>query len=228
MALNQRLQDIRLIAFDLDGTLVADTVFIWTTLHEHFGSDPVLRKQASSDFFAGRITYAQWFETDLKLLSERGATREGFLSALEKLSEIAGASETLLTLCSRGYKLAVISGSIDLVVERFFGHIPFAHVLINRIHFDAQGRPCSGVPTDYDLDGKADGLCEIARREGLAVAQCAFVGDNVNDLSIMRKAGVSFGFNIKSPEVVKAVDVVIEKPDLRELLPYFPGFSRKI
>ena len=228
MALSERLQDIRLVAFDLDGTLVTDTVFVWTTLHEHFGCDPLRRKQAHDDFFEGRITYARWFETDLALLRERNATRAGFLEALSKLRESPGATETLLLLRQRGYKLAVISGSIDLVIERFFGHIPFDHVLINQVHFDALGHPVSGIPTEYDLEGKALGLGEVARREGLLVSQCAFVGDNTNDLAVMRQAGVSFGFNIKSPEVEKAVDVVIAKPDLREILPFFPGIAPKI
>ncbi len=29
----------KLVCFDLDGTIVDDTVFIWQTLHEHFKTD---------------------------------------------------------------------------------------------------------------------------------------------------------------------------------------------
>jgi phosphoserine phosphatase len=117
----------------------------------------------------------------------------------------------------------LISGSLDLVLDHFFPDHPFDHVLINRLHFDPRGKITGGVPTPYDLEAKVAGLEELARREALTVAECAFVGDNVNDLAVMRAAGFSVGVNIKSPQVVQAVDLVVTQPDLRSILPFFPG-----
>jgi phosphoserine phosphatase len=216
-------ENIRMVCFDLDGTLIDKTVFIWSTLHEHFASDPQKRKQAADDYRSGRISYPDWFETDLELLKAGGADRNGIFKTLKSLKLTAGAKDCLSTLKDRGYKLGLISGSIDVVLEHFFPEKPFDHVLINRINFDQAGQIAGGTPTPYDLEGKADGLLELAKREGLTVEQCAFVGDNFNDLPVMKAAGFSIGVFVKDPQVIEAVDLHFQGGDLRDLLPHFPG-----
>lgn len=214
--------ETKLIAFDLDGTLVDRTVYIWQTLHDHFGCDVARREQAKEDFFAGRISYADWFAHDLVLLGERGATRQGMLDCFADLHPIDGAEEVLSTLAARGYRLAVISGSIDILLDHFFPAHPFHHVLINRLHFDVHGALTGGDATPYDIAGKAEGLRELARREGLDLSQCAFVGDNVNDLAVLDAAGFAIGMNIKHPDVAQASDMVLESAQIRRLLDIFP------
>jgi len=216
-------RDIRLICFDLDGTLIDNTIYIWSTLHEHFGSDASRRAKAAEDYRAGKTSYREWFLTDLELLRGCGADRAGMLEAFERLVPAPGAHETLAELGRRGYRLGLISGSLDLVLDHFFPRAPFAHVLINKIEFDSQGRISGGQHTAYDLGAKAAGLAEIAGREGISLAECAFVGDNVNDLEVMQAAGFSLGVNIKNERVAEAADVVVAGNDLRKVLEYFPG-----
>ena len=214
---------IRLIAFDLDGTLIDRTVFIWSTLHEHFGSDPKRRQQARDDFFAGRISYADWYHNDLELLSERGATRDAILACFTGLDPAPGAMETLTTLARRGYRLGVISGSLDVLLDHFFPAHPFEHIMINRLRFDDQGNIAGGDHTPYDLDAKATGLIEMARRCNLTASQCAFIGDNFNDLEAMRTAAFSVGVNVKHPDVYDAATCTLGGSDLRQLLALFPS-----
>jgi 3-deoxy-D-manno-octulosonate 8-phosphate phosphatase KdsC-like HAD superfamily phosphatase len=57
----------------------------------------------------------------------------------------------------------------------------------------------------------------------VALSQCAFVGDNVNDLQVMKAAGFAVGVNIKHPDVEQAVDHVVSGSDLKSLLDLFPG-----
>jgi len=204
-----------LVCFDVDGTLVDDTIFIWQTLHDHFATDPILRKQAHDDFFAKRITYADWFHWDLKLLSEAGATEAGIREVLAMLRPIPGVKEALLDLHSRGHMLAIISGSLDIVVDYLFADIPFRHVLVNHIAFDADGRIAGGTPTPYDLEGKAEGLRELCRREGIDPSRAAFVGDNSNDLWIAGAAGLAIAFNCKSDALREACSIEVREKDLR-------------
>lgn len=224
MALRKREVDpasIRLIAFDLDGTLVEGTIFVWKTLHEHFKTDAQRRQKAADDFHGGRISYSDWFETDLELLEARGADRASILAVFDGLRPAPGARETLAELRRRKFRLGLISGSLDILLERFFPGA-FDHVLINRIAFDALGRIQGGIPTPYDLEGKADGLSELARREGLTAGECAFVGDNLNDLAVLRAAGLAIGVNLKHPDVASACDLVLRDGDLSALLAVFP------
>jgi phosphoserine phosphatase len=215
----------RLVCFDLDGTLIDDTVFIWDTLHDHFFTDRRARRLAKKRFFAGEITYRDWFEHDLALLRGRGADRAGIDAALDAIRVMPGARETLQALKARGYRLAVISGSLDVVLERFFPEAPFDHVLINRLEFDDRGRIAGGEPTPYDLERKAEGLIECCRREGIDRSRSVFVGDNFNDVAAARCAGFAVAFNNKSAELAAAADLVIETRDLRDLLPLLPGLG---
>ena len=207
-----------LVCFDLDGTLVDDTIFIWTTFHEHFGSDRERRVRAREDFFGGRISYREWFETDLELLDAAGANRASMKEVISGLPVMPGAREVLAELRRQGCKVAIISGSVDLVVETLFPDIHFDALLINRLRFDSGGRLVGGVHTPFDLERKADGLLELARREGLDPSRVAFIGDNSNDVDVARAAGKSIAFNCKSDELRKVADVEVVEHDLRSIL----------
>lgn len=214
---------IKMVVFDLDGTLIEGTVFIWQTLHEWFGSDTERRRMAAAAFRAGRISYRQWFEEDLNLLKLAGADRQGILRALSSLRPAAGSQETLEELRRRRFRLAVLSGSLDIALQHFFPPRLFDHVLINRIFFDAQGRISGGEPTAYDLELKAAGLKHLAEREGLSLAECAFVGDNTNDLEAMRAAGLSVAIDAKDPKVAEAADFSLDRGKISHILSLLGG-----
>jgi phosphoserine phosphatase len=212
-----RQLDYPLVCFDLDGTLVDDTIYIWKTLHETFRTNRVCREAAYRDFFAGRISYRRWFEHDLELLKAAGADRERIREVLSRLKPMPGAEEILWELKGRGHKLAVISGSLDIVVDHLFDKAVFDHVLVNRLRFDESGAISGGDPTPYDLDGKADGLKELARRENLALRQTAFVGDNDNDIWVAKSAGLAIAFNCKSDALRSICHTEVTVKDLRAI-----------
>jgi len=217
------IADIRLVAFDLDGTLIEGTVFIWQTLHQAFSTDALARRQAAEDFRAGRIDYRQWFEEDLRLLKQAGADRRGMERVLAGLRPAQGGRRVLQELRRRGYRLAVISGSLDLALNYFYSEELFDHVLINRVFFDEKGHIRGGRHTPYDLDRKAEGLRLLAHKEGISTAQCAFVGDNVNDLEVMRIAGLAVAIDPKRPELLSFARLVLERGGLPRLLEIFPA-----
>lgn len=209
-----------LVAFDVDGTLVDDTVFVWETLHTHFGTDPVERADVAAAFFARRITYADWFEHDIRVLLARGADRASILGAISDMRPMAGAHETLRALSDTGAILAVISGSLDFVVETVFPEHPFADVLINHVEFDDAGRLVAWRPTPFDMNAKADGLRWLAAKYGIPLERCAFVGDHFNDVDVVRAAGLGIAFNCKSDALRAVADVCVPSRDLRDVLPY--------
>lgn len=207
-----------LVCFDLDGTLVDDTIYIWKTLHEAFDTEPVARQKAYDDFFGGVLSYRGWFEHDLMLLRRAGATKARIDELLTTLRPMEGAHEAIATLKARGHKVAIISGSLDIVVDHLFGAHLFDHILINKLHYTSDGLIDGGDPTPYDLQGKADGLRELARREGLCSEQVAFVGDNENDIWIAEAAGRAIAFNCKSDKLRQLCHVEVKPKDLRLVL----------
>jgi len=143
-----------------------------------------------------------------------------FLKALDENSLISGASEVLNELKSRGLKLAVISGSLSIVLERFIPDYKklFDDIYLSWIEFDDAGFISKAKPTEYDMEGKAEALRIIAGKEGIPLSECVFVGDYVNDMMVMQEAGLSIAFNCGHDEVKRIADVVVEKKDLREIL----------
>ncbi len=212
----------RLICFDLDGTLVDNTTFIWQTLHEYFGTDLKLRKEMAHNFLIGKITYSEWAGWEVNQWKKKGANKKRLRDAITSLSLMKGAYDTLHEIKKRGYTIAIISGSLNIVIEKLIPDFKeyFKYILINRLFFDDKGEITGSKFTEYDMEKKADGLNYIAKQEGILLSECMFIGDNFNDMEIAKEAGFSIAFNSKSDELNKIVDAVIEKKDLREILKY--------
>ncbi len=209
-----------LIAFDVDGTLVDDTVFIWKTLHDHFDTDPDRRRQAYADYFSGRITYSDWFFNDIALMRERGATRARIEEVVAGMRLTGGVPETLGALRKAGARLVIISGTLEVVVRQFELTPWFDEIYLNRFEYDDDGLLVGGTPTPYDVGEKATGLRHIAQANGVPMERTAFIGDNFNDVSIADAAGFSIAFNCKSDELAAVADLEIEGGDLRRILPH--------
>ena len=92
----------------------------------------------------------------------------------------------------------------------------------NKIWFDDHGHIAGWEATPYDNEGKAEGLERVAAEMGLTLADAAFVGDNINDLQVMARAGMAVAFNPKAPVVASAADHVL-RGDLRGLLDILQG-----
>jgi phosphoserine phosphatase len=65
---------------------------------------------------------------------------------------------------------------------------------------------------------KAESLIEWAKASGVENANTVAVGDGANDLDMLATAGLGVAFNAK-PIVREKAQIVIEKQDLRELIP---------
>lgn len=211
---------IRLVCFDVDGTLVGKTIFVWQTLHDFFRTDSKLRKRAYDDYFARRITYREWFDWDIRLLREKGLNQTRMMEAIAGLELMTGARETLGALRDAGFLLAVVSGSLNPVLSKFDLERCFDDILINKLTFDDSGELVGSEPTPFDLEKKADGLDYLMKKYHLKREETAFVGDNFNDVSIAGRAGLSFAFNSTCKDLIDIASVVVEGTDLRAILPH--------
>ena len=214
-----------LICFDVDGTLVTHPKekIVWEILNLRFTGDDTVNRSRFKQYKRGEISYADWVALDVGDWASAGATRSQILDAIGDLRLIGHARETLAELKRRGHKLAIISGTIDIVLQALFPEHPFDEVFTNKVFFDETGLLCGWEPTPYDVDGKARALREIAGRAGAPVERCAFVGDSFNDVDVARIAGLSIALNPKCDELIEVSDVVLRGESLEALLPYFPG-----
>jgi phosphoserine phosphatase len=215
---------IALIAFDVDGTLVdhPQGKVIWELLNRRFVGDDRMNHQRYRDYLAGVIDYPTWVALDVGGWIEAGATRHEIMKEVRALRPVDHATEVLHELRDRGYLLAVISGTLDVVLDEFFPEHPFCEVYTSGLVFDDAGRLTGWRATPFDMDGKARALDDLARRHGLPLSRCAFVGDNANDLGVARVAGFSVAFNAKCAELESIAHAVVRSPSLAPVAALFP------
>ena len=208
-----------LVVFDLDGTLVVHDGPVWRTLHGALGSDPERRREVVRQALAGEISYAEWFAADLAMLDAAGADRAALLAVVDTFQPAPGALALLARLRAAGVHTAILSGGVDLVVER---HLPgdlVDAVWVNQVHFDAAGRITGGTPTPYDREHKAAGVRELRERFGVPKDRVAFVGNGPNDVAAAHEAAFAIAWNDAPAELRAASDVYLPGPDLLSAAP---------
>ena len=163
----QRAYD--LICFDVDGTLVRHPTgkVIWEVLNERFMGDHTINIERHRWYNEGRISYEQWVELDVQGWITAGATRGDIVEAVREFEHFDGAHDTLWELKRRGARLAIISGTLDIVIDTLFPEHPFDDVYSNRLIF---GPSITEIPV-AQVYRAAHELIAISRTDSLFRAE---------------------------------------------------------
>lgn len=218
-------REVRLICFDVDGTLVHhdEDKTVWQVLNERFLDSLDANRSRFQAFREGRITYAEWVALDIGEWQRRGVRRAQLAEAIrESLAPVAGATAVIGELRRRGYRLAVVSGTIDLTLELLLPELEFDRVFTNQIFFDGDGAILGWRATPYDMEGKAEAVDTLTAEFGCSHLETAFIGDHWNDLPALVRVGFPIAFRPKEEQVRRVARVVLEGPSLEGLLDLFP------
>ncbi len=212
-----------LICFDVDGTLVEHPTgkVIWELLNLRYGGSEKLNDERYKNYLTGKITYDDWVALDVGGWMEKNATREEILEVVKEFQPNDGAVETVSELKNRGYRLSVVSGTLDIVVDTIFSDHPFDDVFTNRIFFDTDGRLIGWEATAFDIFGKPIALKELARKYDTTMERIAFIGDGENDVPLLGKVGLFVAFNPRSEELERRADRVIKQESMTRILEIF-------
>jgi len=217
-----RLQDFKLIAFDMDSTLIniecVDEI-----------ADAVGRKAevAAITEAAMRGEIADFKDS----LRRRVALLEGVTVAdmervyAERLRLNPGAAELVAACRAAGLKVLLVSGGFTFFAERVreLLQIDFVRANLLELRSGPQGGALTGrlLPQCWGdiCDGaeKRRTLLEVASLLGASPAQCIAVGDGANDLPMMQAAGLSVAYHAK-PVVRAQAQVAINAGGLERLL----------
>lgn len=212
-----------MICFDVDGTLVHHPtgMVIWEVLNLRFGGTVEQNHARYAMYRRGEIRYDEWVELDVEDWVAAGASRQTILESVREFELVKGACETVSELKARGYHLAVISGTLDIVLDTLFPDHPFDDVYTNRVFFDEAGNLCAWQATPFDGHGKPDALRVLCRKHNIDPARAAYIGDGENDVPLIGVPGYLIAFHPRSSALEAGADLVMRDPDLSRLLDIF-------
>ncbi len=205
---------IKLIAFDLDNVLIDGEAIdeIGKLMDVEAEISEITKKAMEGDLD---------FETALKerVALLKGASVEDIKDVVSKIPFMEGAEETIAELKKRGYKIATITGSFEIIANRMKDDLGLDYAFSNVLH-EKEGKLTGEVSGPLVKGSKAEVLKEIMEMEKIKAEESAAVGDGANDVSMLEEAGLGIAFNAK-PILKEKADVVVEKRDLKEVLEVF-------
>ncbi len=204
---------MKVVVFDMDGTLIAESS--WQLLHHHFHADEEGVRKNREAYFSGLIDYETWMEKDILLWNSPTADdiKEGFASfTLEPYADVV-----VEHLEAEGIIPCIISSGIDILAEMVGKTLGIESKLIFANEFTIINGNLKGI-CNVEPTRKDEIVNQISQELFVDLSEFAAVGDTASDVSLFRGVGLKFAYSPKDRLVAEAADFVIH--DLREILKF--------
>jgi phosphoserine phosphatase len=216
MPSGQKLQDYRLIVFDMDSTLI--TIECIDELADFAGKKAEVAAVTAAAM-QGELDYPESLRQRLRLLSGLDARMLARVYD-ERLRLSPGARELLEAARAAGLRTAILSGGFTYFTERLRIEMGFDYATSNELEI-AGGKITGRVLGDIiDAQAKARHLCRIKQEWGVAKEEVIAVGDGANDILMLAEAGLSVAYHAK-PATRARAKVALNACGLDGLLRFF-------
>jgi phosphoserine phosphatase len=206
----------RLVVLDVDSTLTRDE-----------GID-LLAGLVSADTAAevAAVTAAAMrgeldFEESLRkrVAALRGVSLEAVAAATSHVTLTDGAHDLVSTLHAHGHLVGAVSGGFHQMIDPLAEDLGLDFHRANTLEVGNGLLTGSLVGDIIDAQAKASTLVDWATSYSIDMANTVAIGDGGNDVEMLGQAGVGIAFMAK-PVAKAAADLVIDVPDLREVLAF--------
>jgi phosphoserine phosphatase len=213
---------LRLVALDMDGTLV-DVESSYAMVHGFFGerNDDGLRR-----FMANEIDDEEFVRSDIRIWwKHRPDLRiDEIEEILESAPIMPGAEQLIRGLRDQGVRTAIISGGIDVLAHRVARDLGIDLVLANGFRVDSDGRLTGEGIVRVPIHRKESVLATLQGQLGIDPAETASVGNSEIDVGLFRRSRVGVAFRPEDEEVRRAATAVVSEPDLGRVLDILRSF----
>ena len=189
-----RLADFRLLAIDMDSTLVT-----METLDEIADMAGLKAEVAAITEAAMRGEIKDFSESLTRRMALLKGVGEDLIERVyqERLHLSPGAEILLAAAKAAGLKTMLISGGFTHFTERLKARLGFDYAFANQ--FDIANQRLTGRVLGPIVDGafKARAVQQCCQDIGCPPSQAIAIGDGANDLGMMAVAGLSVGYHAK-------------------------------
>ena len=170
----------KLVAFDLDGTLLVGKSS-WWKLHEHFGTIE-LSLGNMKDYEQGKIANDEWMRRDIALWKPRPC-----ITTIEKIlldyTLAPNAEHVVKTLRGRKLHVAIVTTGIDILANSVASKLRVPNVVANGLVFDENRYLINRIVFNVDLFEKHKAFNRLVKKIGIPRSQCIAVGDTKYDVN---------------------------------------------
>ena len=229
-------KEIKLIGSDFDGTIIHDDATkygsSWEIILNNYLQDGEITKLADhylqllnkeKNISKREEIYEEWVREDtLKL---KGLDAFKFMNPDFPIPYMSGAELFFRSLNGNHYK-SIISGGINILVERVAQELGFDDHVSTILHVDENNKFTGAYTLSLKLHGKLGYLERLMEKLSaqqqtqIGYEQVCYIGDGVNDIDIAKKVyqneGITIIMNPKIEELKKYATIVVN--DFTELM----------
>lgn len=205
-----------LVVLDADSTLLQDEVIELIADETGRGAEVAAATEAA---MRGEVDFATSLRSRVHAL--RGVPVASLAGVRRRVRPTPGGAELIAHAHRRGGRVGVVSGGFHEILDPVAQELDVDMWQANRLAVAdgvLVGRIAGAI---VDATGKAEWLARWAHELGVAPRCTYAIGDGANDLRMLAEAALGIAFNAK-PVVRAAADVVVDRIDLREVIPLLP------
>lgn len=173
------------IVFDFDGTLTKDKInrTTWEKIWIELGYSEKECQELHRRFNKKEINHSEWCKITENKFKECNLHKQTLEDIAGKIKLIKGVRKTLKQLSHDGIKIYVVSGSIGIIIKNILGDMTqyIDEIKANYFKFNSAGYLVEIVGTQYDFEGKAYFIQQIASELKISPKDILFVGNSNND-----------------------------------------------
>jgi HAD superfamily phosphoserine phosphatase-like hydrolase len=210
---------LEVVGFDLDGTLLRGMTFSWTEVWGLLKYSKAVSQYGMRQFLTDKWSYQQWCEWAIEKFRDEGLKRSSIQGLAANVTVTNNLRPALERLRKAGFRLVLISGGIDVLLEATIPDAEelFDNIFINRLEFDDDDVISAVKATPYDFEGKVGALELAAGEAGCTIDEAVFVGDGFNDASVSKRAGLSIAYPPSHFEQSAIATYSIQDDDLMQV-----------
>ena len=213
-----RLADFKLIAFDMDSTLI--TIECIDEIADYAGCRDEVAAITEAAMRGEIADYKESLRRRVALL--KGVPASALQRVYDERLRFNAGAERLVAACkAAGLKTLLVSGGFTFFTDRVRDRLGFDFTRSNVL--EIAGGALTGRMVDQPWGDICDGaekrkmLLETCAAVGVAPAKAIAMGDGANDLPMMAAAGLSVAYHAK-PKVREAAMIAIDAGGLDRLL----------